>query len=204
MANEKGFKSSVFGGFNKKDVAEYIEELARKVNEYKGENDRLTARCAELEAKLQEYEENAAVCDAVIASAKDTQQEIEALTSANNQLESENASLRAELATALESAAAYDAARERYANLEIELTKRSLEQERATSETAAKNIRKNAEVIREMQTALDNITRDIDRSREMLHAQFMGLESSIDDLAVFTTNKRALLNQYLIEQTAQN
>ena len=39
MANENGFRGKLFGGFNRKDVADYIEKLAAERNRLKAEAD---------------------------------------------------------------------------------------------------------------------------------------------------------------------
>ena len=46
------FKSEVFGGFNRRDVINYIEKLASERNELQKENERLSERISEMEKEL--------------------------------------------------------------------------------------------------------------------------------------------------------
>ena len=89
MTNEKGnFRSCLFGGFNRRDVADYIEKLSAERNRYKLENsslketaeklqddvDSLTARVAELEEKLDAARSEPLIsqisaCEEVVAAA---------------------------------------------------------------------------------------------------------------------------------------
>ena len=68
MENEKGnFRSSVFGGFNRQDVANYIEKLSAERNRYKEESadlrdkaDGLEDTVEQLKAQIEELENQAA------------------------------------------------------------------------------------------------------------------------------------------------
>lgn len=56
MGVERHFRASALGGFNRKDVIEYIEELLRQVEAERAELDNRDKKIAELEQKLREYE----------------------------------------------------------------------------------------------------------------------------------------------------
>lgn len=60
MSEERSFKRKVFGGFDREDVIEYIDELLVELQNCKEENVRKDARITELEQKLDEYETIAA------------------------------------------------------------------------------------------------------------------------------------------------
>ncbi len=47
-----GFRSSMFGGFNRSDVAAYITAMSKELNEYKAECERLKAEKKELLSKI--------------------------------------------------------------------------------------------------------------------------------------------------------
>jgi len=54
------FKLSVLGGFNRRDVITYIEEIYKKINERERENMELRTQNETLEEKLKAYEEDSA------------------------------------------------------------------------------------------------------------------------------------------------
>lgn len=61
MGEERSFKKSALGGFNRKDVMSYIEELMNLIEMLRAENKRKDARIEELERKLDIYEEACSV-----------------------------------------------------------------------------------------------------------------------------------------------
>ncbi len=61
MGEERSFKKSALGGFNRKDVIAYIEELMTVVEALRAENKRKDERINELERKLAVYEEACSV-----------------------------------------------------------------------------------------------------------------------------------------------
>ena len=60
MIEERSFKRKAFGGFDREDVIEYIDELLAELQKCREENARKDARITELEGKLDEYEAAAA------------------------------------------------------------------------------------------------------------------------------------------------
>ena len=55
MSNEKGnFRSSLFGGFNRRDVADYIEKLSAERNRYKAENSSLNETVEKLQSDIED------------------------------------------------------------------------------------------------------------------------------------------------------
>ncbi len=53
MAKESGsFRGKLFGGFDRRDVSDYIEKIAAERNKYKKELNAMTGRVEELEQKL--------------------------------------------------------------------------------------------------------------------------------------------------------
>lgn len=59
VEQEKGnFKGRVFGGFNRKDVIDYIESLAAERNDLALENRKLSGRVEALEEKLEELRQD--------------------------------------------------------------------------------------------------------------------------------------------------
>ena len=61
MGEERSFKKSALGGFNRKDVIAYIEELMNIIATLRTENKRKDERISELERKLAVYEEACSV-----------------------------------------------------------------------------------------------------------------------------------------------
>ena len=61
MGEERSFKKSAFGGFNRKDVIAYVEELMALIQTLRAENKRKDERINDLERKLAVYEEACSV-----------------------------------------------------------------------------------------------------------------------------------------------
>lgn len=196
MSNQKPIRASLFGGFNKKDVAGYIEELSKKSGEYKAESEQLRERCSELETYQQELDSLQSDFDTVTAQLEEANAELEQLRAEKARLEDENASLSAALAAAKEDAEVYNAAKERLAALEVEASRRSLELERDAKSAADKILSDAGDSVVELQASLESIRRDAVRMKDNLRAQLTGLESSLDDLAALSRSKREFLNKY--------
>ena len=56
MSEERSFRKSAFGGFNRKDVIQYIEQLMNQLEQERAENRRKDERILDLERKLEQYE----------------------------------------------------------------------------------------------------------------------------------------------------
>ena len=56
MSEERPFKKSALGGFNRKDVIEYIEQLMLQLEDERAANRRKDERISDLERKLEQYE----------------------------------------------------------------------------------------------------------------------------------------------------
>ena len=186
MSSEKPIRGALFGGFNKKDVAAYIEEMSRRTVEYKAENDRLR--------------ENSYVVDeyaALLEEHKALTEELEQLKAENARLADENAALAAELDTVKADTEAYKAAREQLVALELDANRRAIELERTARSKADAILSDAGKSVTEMQSALESIRRDALRMKENLHAQITGIESSIDDLAALSRSKQDFLGKYI-------
>ena len=74
MSEERSFKKSALGGFNRKDVMAYIEELMKLIQTLRAENKRKDERINDLERKLAVYEE-ACSASSVMASEEEDDSE---------------------------------------------------------------------------------------------------------------------------------
>lgn len=70
MGEERQFKKSALGGFNRKDVIEYIEQLMKELEDVRAQLKRRDERIDDLERKLEQYEQACAT-----AAAEDTSYE---------------------------------------------------------------------------------------------------------------------------------
>ena len=156
-------RSTAFGGFRKKDVAAYIEELSRNAAGERGECERLRERCARLEEQLAEYERLRPEQEALSARADELREENERLSAEVARLEEENAALAETAEAARRDAEVYQAAREHLAALEIESARRSTEIEREAKRKADEITRKSAEGVLELQMALDALRKETQR-----------------------------------------
>ena len=196
MSEKKPIRGSIFGGFNKKDVAGYIEEISKRSGEYQAENEQLKERCFELESYQQEFEGLQRDFDTMLAQLEEANSELEQLRSDNTRLETENASLSAQLAAAKEDAEVYNAAKERLAALEVEASRRSLELERSAKANADKILCDAGSCVAEIQASLESIRRDALRMKDNLAGQLASIESGIDDLAALSQSKQEFLRKY--------
>jgi len=83
MSEERSFKKSAFGGFDRKDVIEYIEQLMTQLEQERAENRRKDERILDLERKLRQYEEASAAataeCTEVYSGTDDVLSQIDAI-----------------------------------------------------------------------------------------------------------------------------
>lgn len=196
MNDQKPIRGTLFGGFNKKDVAVYIEELSRKSGEYKAESEQLRERCDELETLKQTTDELQDDFDNAQRELDDANAEIEQLKADNARLQEENDALTAELETLKADMEAYKAAREQLVTLELDANRRALELERDAKATADKILAEARDSVIGLQDSLESIRRDALRMKDGLHAQMAGIESSIDDLAALSRSKQEFLGKY--------
>ncbi len=70
MGEERQFKKSALGGFNRKDVIEYIEQLMKELEDVRAQLKRRDERIDDLERKLEQYEQACAT-----TAAEDTSDE---------------------------------------------------------------------------------------------------------------------------------
>ncbi len=71
MGEERPFKKSALGGFNRKDVIEYIEQLMSELEDAKSQLKRKEERISELERKLEQYEAAYAAVEAPVGDDAD-------------------------------------------------------------------------------------------------------------------------------------
>lgn len=196
MSNQKPIRGTLFGGFNKKDVAGYIEELSKKSGEYKAESEQLRERCDELETYRLTIDELQDDFDHARQALDDANAEIEQLKADNARLEEENSTLSAELAAIKADIEAYKAAREQLVTLELDANRRAVELERDAKAAADRILAEARDSIIGLQDSLESIRRDALRMKDGLHAQMAGIESSIDDLAALSRSKQEFLGKY--------
>lgn len=196
MSNQKPIRGTLFGGFNKKDVAGYIEELSKKSGEYKAESEQLRERCDELETYRLTIDELQDDFDHARKELDDANAEIEQLKADKARLEEENSTLSAELAAIKADIEAYKAAREQLVTLELDANRRAVELERDAKATADRILAEARDSIIGLQDSLESIRRDALRMKDGLHAQMAGIESSIDDLAALSRSKQEFLGKY--------
>jgi len=196
MSNQKPIRGALFGGFNKKDVAGYIEELSKKSGEYKAESEQLRERCDELETSKLAMDELQDNYDSVQRELEDANTEIEQLKAEIAQLKDENTALSAELESLKVDAEAYKAAREQLVTLELDANRRAVELERDAKANADRVLAEARDSVIALQSSLESIRRDALRMKDNLYAQITGIASSIDDLAALSRSKQEFLGKY--------
>lgn len=149
MANTGTFRTAL-NGFNREDVAAYLEKAAERYNALKEEKIQLKKRVAELEEQLKEKDSTQAKSQELSAQLSEHNQMVAALREEVAALRSENAELRVRLKDAesrayenADKVTEYDALRQRIATLELDASRRAVEIERS-AETHAMELRQAA------------------------------------------------------------
>ncbi len=203
MDKQKKLRGSIFGGFNKKDVAHYIEEVSKKSNEQRSEAEELRARCEQLESSLGEQQEAQARIAELEESVRDLSSRNETLVIQNAELQSALDKAKAELNSALENAEVYKAAKERFAELEIESSRRAIEIKRQAIRTA-EDVRNNSvNNVEEVKANLDNITLEAQRLKGKMQMQIAAFGASIDELGSMLGEKKSALDKCLQDSAQQ-
>ena len=137
------FKGSLFGGFNREDVSDYINktsaESTARIESLEGDIDKLCAQEQELRTQVstlrgendrltQEHSDAAAERDTLRAALDTANDELTALRAEAEALRAENASLRAEQ---------YSTIKEHLAGIELDAHQRAEEYERGVHERLA-------------------------------------------------------------------
>ena len=150
------FKGSLFGGFNREDVIDYIKktsaESTARIESLEGDIDKLCAQEQELRTQVstlrgendrltQEHSDAAAERDTLRAALDTANDELTALRAEAEALRAENASLRAENDKLRPMAEQYSTIKEHLAGIELDAHQRAEEYERGVHERLAATIR---------------------------------------------------------------
>ena len=173
----RGFRSAIFGGFNREDVMHYIEETDTKyytetaelrsqlteaqsaMNELRTQNEALTAKNAELLERLGEMtldtDKIRAQLDQIESGFSLQATEIEAQNARAAQLAAENDRLTSENAKLSAKCGEYDATREKIAEMELSAYRRAKQIEEDAKVELQKLRRKSMETIEQVRRQLD-------------------------------------------------
>ena len=149
MANNGTFRTAL-NGFNREDVAAYLEKAAERYNALKEDRIQLKKQIAELEEQLEASGSTQSQSLELEEQLSEQAQTIASLRAEVDELRSENAELRLRLKEAenrvyenADKVTEYDALRQRIATLELEASRRAVEIERS-AETHAMELRQAA------------------------------------------------------------
>lgn len=173
----RGFRSAIFGGFNREDVMHYIEETDTKyytetaelrsqlteaqsaMNELRTQNEALTAKNAELLERLGEMtldtDKIRAQLDQIESGFSLQATEIEAQNARAAQLAAENDRLTSDNAKLSAKCGEYDATREKIAEMELSAYRRAKQIEEDAKVELQKLRRKSMETIEQVRRQLD-------------------------------------------------
>ena len=173
----RGFRSAIFGGFNREDVMHYIEETDTKyytetaelrsqlteaqsaMNELRTQNEALTAKNAELLERLGEMtldtDKIRAQLDQIESGFSLQATEIEAQNARAAQLAAENDRLTSENAKLSAKCGEYDATREKIAEMELSAYRRAKQIEEDAKVELQKLRRKSMETIEQVRRQLE-------------------------------------------------
>lgn len=173
----QGFRSAIFGGFNREDVLHYIEETDTKyytetaelrrqlteaqaaMEELRAQNEKLTAKNAELLERLGEMtldtDKIRAQMDQIESGFSLQATEIEAQNARAEQLAAENDRLTSENAKLSAKCGEYDATKEKIAEMELSAYRRAKQIEEDAKIELQKLRRKSLETIEQVRRQLD-------------------------------------------------
>ena len=197
MDNTNPLRGSLFGGFNKKDVAAYIEEMAKTNAANLEETEALRARCLEMEEQLGRLEAMREERDSARAAGDELTEQLKSLQQSMARLEEENRTLRRELEEAKASSEAYEQAKERLAAMEVDSAKRAGEIEKEARGKADAIGKHSREAVNEVNFSLENIRRETLRMKDRLRSQIIALETSVDDFSTLARGKQEYLTRLL-------
>ncbi len=127
VMSEGNFRGSAFGGFNRKDVVEYISNMAKESNDLKAQRDALKAENETLKARLEEL---SAQNDALASEKEELSTQIEKLKAELEDAEALKvtvAELQAKLDENSKTVSSYEQIKGRLSTMEIEACKRAEE-----------------------------------------------------------------------------
>lgn len=183
MNEQSPIRASFFGGFNRKDVSEYIEKIAQKSAEYQAENEKLHERCRELEDYRQKYNHLSSEC--------------EALKAENAHLLATNTTLTDELSSARENIDAFNIAKDRLASLELEASRRALELEKEAKLRAEKILSDAGSCVAEIQASIESINRDALLVKQAFAANVDAVGLKIDELVSSSRDRQVFLSSLI-------
>ena len=203
MDNTNPLRGSLFGGFNKKDVAAYIEEMAKTNAANLEETEALRARCLEMEEQLGRLEAMREERDNARAASDKLTAQLKRLQQSMAKLEADNQALRRELTEARASSDAYEQAKERLAALEVDSAKRAGEIEKEARGRANEIEKHSREAVDEVNFSLENIRRETLRMKDRLRSQIIALETSVDDFSTLARGKQEYLTRLFSAEEEQ-
>ena len=149
MANNGTFRTAL-NGFNREDVAAYLEKAAERYNALKEEKIQLKKQVAELELQISEQSGSQSKSQELEMQLSEQSRTIVALHAEIEELRAENAELQLRVKEAesrayenADKVTEYEALRQRIATLELEASRRAMEIER-DAETRAMELRQAA------------------------------------------------------------
>ena len=193
-------RGSIFGGFNRKDVAAYVEELAKNNAANKEETEALRKRCLELEEQVGNLEAMREAQNSASAQVDELTAQVEKLQQEKLSLEEENRLLQAELEEARQSANAYEQVTERLAAMEIDSAKHAEEIEKAAWDKAGEIEADGQRAVSDISSSLENVRRETLRMKDRLRSQLIALEASVEDLSALSRDKQEYLRRYLPDE----
>ena len=193
MAADGTFKNTLLGGFNKRDVAEYIENAAKRTSEYKAEKERLEQRCITLEEEL---EESKAELEKLRSDNREKTMKLETIEDELAQkenmltrLESVSDELVVRLKEAEEKAAIYDTAKERIAVLELNASKRAVEIEKAAELRAAEMIKRSERYLGTIKTEYTKVCDDTRQNASYIVGELNAMTDRLNNLSTLLSEK---------------
>ena len=204
MDNERIFRTSVFGGFKKVDVLQYVEELKKEISDLNAE---IIERAEKLKTLTDKVEELSAVCDAAKETEKQlvsAQEKIETLEAQNQQLKSENAALLRRVETIDAEKQEIDEKTEQVKRSEAQLGAAFLDARKYSDEIvtaanlkatetqndASMNIEAQAAEIAKLSADVDTLADTLTKSVSSLHADIMALSLKLTKAAQSLKNRK--------------
>ena len=181
--SENRFRSSVFGGFNRRDVVGYIERSSQEATSVREENDALRAERESLRARLPELAAAAEERDRLTAACTAANETVARLQAEAETREKALAEVHAKLTAAQQTVDVFEDTRARLSQLEVDAARRAVEMEKDAEQRATAVLDGCETLVQKLRDTYSAVCRDTDASAAYVRTELSKLSDRLSQLA---------------------
>lgn len=171
------FRGSIFGGFKRADVVEYIKNLSVEMDECRRQRESYEQRCCELEEQLSLTNENT-------EQLKRENTELSERVKKLEYVERKADELQNELDSISEAAKAYEETKIRLAELEVAAVRRAAEIEKRARDSSEATLDETDKLISDINDRYGIVKSDIEETIAHLRGELEKISTSLADLVL--------------------